>query len=255
MCIHSLFGTPSAKMPVQVRRRRRMPAGQISRLLFAVEGLVELQARAVQNSTSLEQSLAVLKEYKETQLSLDSKYLQLQEENRTRRQIRQQWQNEILQCAPLFGEIATDSLEEVITNNPSWSRKEFSWAYPEASKFLRTVSVATIQAILSCCTVRYYNPYLPIARGRFGGMELLEFATSEKSRVPVPEQLWEIMQRAPMDFHRSRTLCITDLSPAIAAILMASTPRCAPKPPSHVIFHRLCTHYDQDLWYQTSPLS
>jgi hypothetical protein len=93
------------------------------------------------------------------------------------------------------------------------------------------VSMTTIQAILSCCTVRYYNPYLPNGRGRFGGMELLKFPTCENNRIPVPEQLWEIMQRAPTDIFRSRTLCITDLSPAIAAILIASTPRCAAEPP------------------------
>lgn len=222
-----VFGTSIANMPLQVQRRRRVPARQISRLLSAVENLVELQAKAVQDSTSLKQNLVVLKDYKESQLSLDSKYLQRQDGNRTRRQIRQQWRNEILQCVPIFGETATDSLEEVITNNPLWSRKEFGWAYPQSFVFLGAVSVTTIQAILSSCTVRYYNPYLPIGRGRFGGMELLEFATSEKNRVPVPEQLWEIMQRAPVGLHRSRTLCITDLSPAIAAILIASTPRCA----------------------------
>jgi hypothetical protein len=205
----------------------------VSQLLLILERLIEEQVKHAHIISKQEEHLSALRKQREIQLILDPKYIQFQDSRQREREVKGQWRNEILKWNPLQNWPPDDDsrLCDIFSTDkaePLWATWHFRAAYPNTAKFLAKVTpTERSRSIVSCCSF-------------FRTGEIVEQWSSEKPnrgrRGPMVERMWNIVKRRivvdrPGEFGRakerlpSRLLCIVDISPAIAAILLASTPK------------------------------
>lgn len=221
------------------RRRPRVtrPSKNISRFLSAVNIIADQHAQRLEATTKLEEHLSALREYKKGQLELDPRHIKHQEVCERQREIRKQWLDEILPTRPIFeDQVLGGSLDGYLSNKTPWSGPEYSWAYPKTRAFLSEAEKSA-KSKLSSCTVWYYNPRRANNRRDPGGLEKIVPLRENGKRLSVPERLWSIIQQQKRaewrlggttemaNVVKSRTICAMDISPAVAAILLAITPR------------------------------
>jgi hypothetical protein len=208
----------------------------ISQPSLILERLVEGQVKHAHIISKQEQHLSALRKQREIQLMLDPKYIQFQESRQKSREIKAQWHNEILKWDPLQNWPPDDdrSLDDIFSPDPVeplWSTWQYRAAYPNTAKFLKkATSAEKSRSLVSCYsffrtgeTVEQWsseNPYVK-RRGRNVTMpERMWDIVKRRIVVDIPGGLGRVEERLP-----SRLLCIVDLSPIIAAILLASTPK------------------------------
>jgi hypothetical protein len=208
----------------------------ISQTLSILERLLEAQVKHAEIISKQEQHLSALRKQREVQLILDPAYIEFQESRRRKREIKGQWHDEILKWNPLQNWLPEDdrSLDDILSPvsvKQLWDNWQYRAAYPNTEKFLaRAISAEKSRSLVS-----YYSFF------RTG--ETVKQWSSEDPyiertgrKVPVPERMWNVIRRRiVVDRSRecgrvgerlpSRLLCIVDISPVIAAILLASTPR------------------------------
>ncbi len=207
------------------RRAASAKRHRVPRLLSAVEALVRLQTDLLRDTTSQERHLSSLRQFKETQLQLDPKYIEHQVTGRQRKEIRQQWENEILKCIDNILETpATSTLADAL-DKPFWLAWEYEKAYPLSFSFLiRAAENAKLR--LSSCRVCHYDPTLPNPKtgGQPGGLHWIVPCGAGSKRQTVADKLWEAVT-VGNGAMTPRTICIQDISPSVGAVLMATTPR------------------------------
>jgi hypothetical protein len=221
-------------MPMTGTRRPARASQGVSHVLSALERLVDQQVKHARIITKQEQHLAELREKREIQLLLDPKYTQFQDSRERKREINQQWHSEILEWDPLANWFPNDdrSLYEVFLGDPLWTTWQYQSAYPVTAKFLAKATYSEKSRSLV-----YYDSF-------FQSGEVVEQWNSERASAqetekkgPMPEKMWDMVRRRivvdkPDESGRtrerlpSRLLRIMDISPVVAAILLASTPKC-----------------------------
>jgi hypothetical protein len=225
-------------MPTTQTRRPTRASREVSRVLSALERLVDQQAKHVQLITKQEEHLSALRKQREIQLLLDPKYTQFQDGRERKREIRGQWHNEILEWDPLDNWPPDDdrSLYDIFSGKPLWTTWQYQAAYPHTAKFLAKATSSEKSR-----SVVYYDSF-------FRTGELVEQWSSEtpcaevtEKKGPMPERMWDVVKRRIVVDRSegsgrvgqrlpSRLLRIMDISPAVAAILLASTPTCVIPP-------------------------
>lgn len=222
------FGPPLTTHTMKVRRRAVTGRHtQTSRLLSAIETLIQLQSDQIENASSQGKHMADIKCLEETQLGLDDKYLEHLAKIKTKREIRSQWETEVLTSSDSFFEPPpTGSLQDVL-QTPFWLATEYAKAYPKSFSFL-SQAAENARLKLTSCRVCFYNPWLPSPNpnGHQGGLEWVFPRRSRKGeeRRSMADQLWEVVT-AGDGAQPPRTICVQDMSPSVGAVLMATTPR------------------------------
>ena len=204
-------------------------------LLSILERLIEAQVEHAHVIKKQEQHLAALREQREIQLILDPNYIQFQDSRRRKSEIEEQWHNEILRWDPLRDWPLNDDRNfcDILLPDSAklWTTWQYRAAYPNAAKFLaRATTAEKSRSIVSCSSF-------------FQNGEVVERWNSEDPyvkragmRVSMPERMWDIVKRRTLMNRRekfgrtgerlpSRLICVVDMSPAIAAILLESTPK------------------------------
>jgi hypothetical protein len=208
----------------------------VSQPLLILERLIEGQVKHAHIISKQEEHLSALRKQREIQLMLDPKYIQFQDNRQREREIKGQWRNEILKWDPLQNWPPDDdsSLCDIlspVTVEPLWAAWQFRAAYPNTAKFLaKATSSEKSRSLVSYCSF-------------FQTGEIVEQWRSEEpyaekmgKKVPMAERMWNVVKRRIVvdrsgEFGRgkervpSRLLCIIDISPVIAAILLTSTPK------------------------------
>ena len=224
-----------ATVPTTRTRPRGPTRGSqdIARVLSTLERLVEQQVKYMEVITKQEQHLSALRKQTDLQLLLDPKHTQFQDIRKNKWEIREQWHNEILEWDPLDNWPLDDnrSLNDILSVEQLWTTWQYQAAYPNTAKFLAKATSSEKSRSLV-----YHNLFFPTG-------ELVEQWSSEKpyaeereKKRPMPERMWDIVKRRmvvdrPEESGRvrerlpSRLLRIMDISPVVAAILLASTPK------------------------------
>lgn len=209
--------------------------------------------KIVQTLSKQEEHLSALRKQREIQLILDPRYIDFQDSRQRKREIERQWHDEILKWDPLTNWPPDDdrSLYEILSpfsidQEQPWTTWQYQAAYPKTANFLVQATSPPRgnqdipQYILSSVKksrsiVSYYS--------FFQTGDLVENWSSKDpytqklgKKLPIPERIWEIVRHRRVAGRASeaetageripsRLLCIVDLSPVIAAILLASTPK------------------------------
>jgi hypothetical protein len=218
------------------RTRPRGPARgsqDIARVLSALERLVEQQVKYTQVIAKQEQHLSALRKQTDLQLLLDPKHTQFQNTRKSKREIREQWHNEILEWDPLDNWLPDDdrSLRDILSGEQLWTTWQYQAAYPNAAKFLARATASEKPRSLVC-----YGSFFPTGEIVEQWSSERPYADARENKRPMTERMWNILKRR-MVVDRSegdskagkrlpsRVLRIMDISPAVAAILLASTPK------------------------------
>ncbi|KAH0565503.1 hypothetical protein GP486_001097 [Trichoglossum hirsutum] len=221
-------------MPTVRARSRRRTRG-LQHALSAIERLAEQQVQVI---IKQEQHLSALRKQREIQLLLDPKYVQFQDSRERKREIRRQWHDEILEWDPLDNwppEPLDDdrSLYDILSVGQLWTTWQYQAAYPNTAKFLEKSTLPGKSRSLVCC-----DSFFPTG-------EIVERWSSEtpdteeiEGRKPrsMPERMWDVVKRRIVvdkseisgnleERLPSRLLRIMDISPVVATILLASTPK------------------------------
>jgi hypothetical protein len=202
-------------------------------VLSTLERLVEQQVKHVQIITKQEQHLSALRKQREIQLLLDPEYMKFQDGRERKREIRGQWHNEILKWDPLENWPPDDdrSLYDVLSTEQLWKTWQYAAAYPNTEKFLRKATCSEKSRSLV-----YYDSFFPTGELVYQWSSEPTHAGDGGKKRSMPESMWDIVKRR-MVVERgdepgrvrerlpSRVLRIMDISPAVAAVLLASTPK------------------------------
>ena len=210
----------------------------ISQPLSILERLVEGQAKHTQIISKQEQHLSALRKQREIQLMLDPTYVQFQDSRQRKREIKGQWHNEILKWNPLQNWPPDDerSFHDIlppvsVEQLELWTTWQYRAAYPNTEKFLaKATYTEKSRSIVTCDS---FFPTGEIVEKWSSGEHYPE-RTGRK--VPMPVRMWDIVKRRIVVDRTgesgrvgkrlpSRLLCILDISPVIALILLASTPK------------------------------
>jgi hypothetical protein len=225
--VTTMAATPSQDMA-------RDSLGMSQPLMPILERLVEAQVKHAQILNKQEEHLAALREQREIQLRLDPNYIQFEESRQRRREIKGQWHDEILKWDPLMNWPADEdrSLYEIVSAEQLWTSWQYRAAYPNTAKFLaKATSAEKSRSTVSCHSflqngkmVEKWSSDDPYAK------------LPGRRRISMPERMWDIVKRRILvdrigefgpvgERLPSRLLCVVDISPVIAAILLASTPK------------------------------
>jgi hypothetical protein len=222
-------------MPTTRTRPRHPSRGSldISQVFSALERLVEQQVNHVQIITKQEQHLSALRKHKEIQLLLDPKHTQFQDSRERKREIRGQWHNEILKWDPLDNWTPDDnrSLYDILSVEQLWTTWQYKAAYPNTAKFLAKATSSEKSRSLV-----YYDSFFPTGELVQQWSSETPYAEERERKRTMPKRMWDIVKQR-MVVHRpkesgrvrerlpSRLLRIMDISPVVAAILLASSPK------------------------------
>jgi hypothetical protein len=175
-----------------------------------------------------EQHLSALRKQTDLQLLLDPKHTQFQDIRKSKREIREQWHNEILEWDPLDNWLPDDdrNLRDILSGEQLWTTWQYQAAYPNTAKFLAKATSSEKSRSLV-----YYDSFFPTG-------EKVKHWSSERPYADEREneRMWDILKRRmEVDIPEgdskaggrlpSRVLRIMDVSPVVAAILLASTPK------------------------------
>lgn len=222
-------------MPTTRTRPRHPSRGSpdISRVFSALERLVEQQVNHMQIITKQEQHLSALWKHKEIQLLLDPKYTQFQDSRERKREIRGQWHNEILKWDPLDNWTPDDnrSLYDILSIEQLWTTWQYKAAYPNTAKFLAKATSSEKSRSLV-----YYDSFFPTGELVQQWSSETSYAEERERKRTMPKRMWDIVkQRMVVDRPKesgrvrerlpSRLLRIMDISPVVAAIVLASSPK------------------------------
>jgi hypothetical protein len=208
----------------------------VSQLLAVLERLVEEQVKHVQIISKQEEHLSAIRNQREIQLHLDPTYTQFQESSERKREIRGQWHDEILRWNPL-GDWPLDDkrpLDDILSiKEPPelWTTWQYQAAYPNTAKFLAKATSAEKSR-----SVVYYDSFFQTGEKVEQWSSEDPYGTRTGKKVSMPERMWDIVKRRIVvgrpeetggvrERLPSRLLRIIDISPVIAAILLASTPK------------------------------
>lgn len=205
----------------------------IARALSALERLVEQQVKYMQVITKQEQHLSALRKQTDLRLLLDPKHTQFQDTRKSKREIREQWHNEILEWDPLDNWLPGDdrNLSNILLGEQLWTTWQYQAAYPNTAKFLAKATPSEKSRSLV-----YYDSFFPTGEIVEQWSSERPYAGERESKRPMAERMWEILKRRVVvdgpggdggagEHLPSRVLRITDVSPVVAAILLASTPK------------------------------
>ena len=225
-----------------VRTTRTRPRGPtrgsqgIARALSTLERLVEQQVKYMRVITKQEQHLSALRKQTDLQLLLDPKHTQFQDIRKSKQEIREQWHNEILEWDPLDNWLPDDdrNLCDILLGEQLWTTWQYQAAYPNTAKFLAKATSSEKSRSLV-----YYDSFFPTGEIVEQWSSERPYADERENRRPMIERMWDILKQRmvversegdskPGGRLPSRVLRIMDVSPAVAAILLASTPKWVP---------------------------
>ena len=222
--------TPTVR--AQPRRPTTRGSRGISRMLSVLERLVEQQTKHAQIITKQEQHLSALRKQREIQLLLDPKYTQFQDGRERKREIRGQW-HEILEWDPLNNLPQDDdrSLYDILSAEQLWTTWQYRAAYPNAAIFLAKATCSEKSRSLVC-----YDSFFPTGEIVEKWSSETPYAEERENRRLMPERMWDMVKRRMVadkpeesggvgERLPSRVLRIMDISPAVATVLLASTPK------------------------------
>jgi hypothetical protein len=245
-------------MPATQTQNSAQDGSDISQLfepLSILERLVEGQVKYAQILSKQEEHLSALRKQKDLQLILDPKYIEFQDSRQRKREIERQWHDEILKWNPLQNWPPDEdrSLYDILSpvsveQEQLWTTWQYQAAYPNTADFLAkaTSKPPRIQRIPKDILTSVKNSRSRVSYYSFlqtGEETVVEKWSSEDpvaeetgKKVPMPQRMWNIVQRRVVADRTgksgrvgerlpSRLLCIEDISPVVAAILLASTPR------------------------------
>jgi hypothetical protein len=245
-------------MPVTQTQNSAQDASDISQLfepLSILERLVEGQVQHAQILSKQEEHLSALQKQKDLQLILDPKYIEFQDSRQRKREIERQWHDEILMWDPLQDWPSDEdrSLYDILSpvsveQEQLWTTWQYQAAYPNTADFLAkaTSKPPRIQRIPKDVLTSVKNSRSRVSYYSFlqtGKETVVETWSSEDpvaeepgKKVPMPQRMWNTVQRRVVADRTgksgrvrerlpSRLLCIEDISPVVAAILLASTPK------------------------------
>jgi hypothetical protein len=207
-----------------------------SQLLAVLERLVKEQVKHVQIISKQEEHLAAIRSQRQIQLQLDPTYTEFQESSERKREIRGQWHDEILAWDP-SGDWPPDDnrrLDEIFSAEHSpalWTTWQYQAAYPNTAKFLAKATSAEKSR-----SVVYYDSFFQTGEKVEQWSSEDPYGTRTGKKVSMPERMWDSVKRrivvdrpeasgSVRERLPSRLLRIVDISPVIAAILLASTPK------------------------------
>jgi hypothetical protein len=218
------------------RTRPRGPtrsSQHIARVLSALERLVEQQVKYMQVVAKQEQHLSALRKQTDLQLLLDPKHTQFQDIRKSKREIREQWHNEILEWDPLDNWLPDDdrNLCDILLGEQLWTTWQYQAAYPNTAKFLAKATSSEKSRSLV-----YYDSFFPTGEIVERWSSERPYADERENKRPMTERMWDILKRRMVEERSegdskagerlpSRVLRIVDVSPVVAAILLASTPK------------------------------
>ncbi len=224
---------------VATTRTRPRPRGptrgspHITRVLSALERLVEQQVKYMQVVTKQEQHLSALRKQTDLQLLLDPKHTQFQDIRKSKQEIREQWHNEILEWDPLDNWLPDDdrNLRDILLGEQLWTTWQYQAAYPNAAKFLAKATSSEKSRSLV-----YYDSFFPTGEIVQQWSSERPYGDERENKKPMTERMWDILkqrmaaERSEGDSKAgerlpSRVLRIMDISPIVATILLASTPK------------------------------
>src|SRR2546421_615822 len=183
-----------ATVPTTRTRPRGPTRGSqdIARVLSALERLVEQQVKYMQVIAKQEQHLSALRKQTDLQLLLDPKHTKFQDIRKSKREIREQWHNEILEWDPLDNWLPDDdrNLCDILSGEQLWTTWQYQAAYPNTAKFLAKATFSEKSRSLV-----YYDSFFPTG-------EIVEQWSSERPYVderenkrPMTERMWDILKR------------------------------------------------------------
>jgi hypothetical protein len=208
----------------------------VSQLLSVLEHLVKEQVKHVQIISKQEEHLAAIRNQRQIQLQLDPTYTEFQESSERKREIRGQWHDEILKWNPLGDWLPDENrhLDDIfsIKEPPElWTTWQYQAAYPNTAKFLAKATSAEKSR-----SVVYYDSFFQTGEKVEQWSSEDPYGTRTGKKMTMPERMWDIVKRRMVvdrpgqsgnvrERLPSRLLRIVDISPVIATILLASTPK------------------------------
>jgi hypothetical protein len=219
-------------MPVRKTRLGvRSPAHcqEVLRVVKALERIVEGQASQTQLINSQLRELSALKKQGDLQFKLDGKLSRFEDDRKVKDDIRRIWDSEILRWDPEndWPEHEHRSLDKILISQHPWTTHEFRWAYPKTAEFLN----AALSSEKSLSTIQYES-FFPDGQLIGTWSCTTPHAVRGKNRKRMLADMWNHFKQhtfpAGADGRikvASRLLCVTDLSPIVATIMLASTPK------------------------------
>jgi hypothetical protein len=211
-------------------RRPTRSSQDVPQMLSALKRLLE---RQVEVTSKQEKHLSALRKHREIQQVLNPKYIEFQESGERKREIRGQWHNEILEWDPLSNWPPNDyrSLRDIFSAEQLWSTWQHQAAYPNTAKFLQKATFSEKSR-----SVVWYDSFFPTGERVEQWSSETPYILEKGHKRLMTERMWDIVKRrVVVDVSEesgrvgerlpSRLLRIMDLSPAIAVILLASTPK------------------------------
>ena len=202
---------------------------EVLRVVKALERIVEGQASQTQLINSQLLELSALKKQCDLQFKLDGKLSRFEDDRKVKDNIKRTWDSEILIWEPELDWPGHDyrSLDEILISQHPWTTHEFRWAYPKIAEFLNAApscekSLSTIQ----------YESFFP--NGQLIGTWSCTkpHAVRGKNRRLMLADMWSHIKQHTFPVGAdgrskvaSRLLCVTDISPIVLTILLASTPK------------------------------
>ena len=162
-------------------------------------------------------------------MQLDRKFSQFEEDCKKKTDLKKKWDNEIFQCDPLRIWQADEhlSLDDILTPGQLWSTSQFRWAYPKTAQFLEKAT-----AYEKSFSAIYCDTFL--SNGGIVGKWSYEkpHIVDKSKRKQMWTKMWNHVKRRTVpdeqggiDRITSQVLGILDISPVVATILLASTPK------------------------------
>ena|ERR1700761_4859915 len=211
------------------RQHRARDSRDMYRMLLALERIADQQAAQMEVIIRQQIDLSALKNQGEMQMQLDRKFSQFEEDCKKKTYLKRKWDNEIFKCDPFSIWHPDDemSLDDILAPDQLWSTPQFRWAYPKTAKFLEKATAYEKSFSAIYCDTFFSN-------GEIVGKWTYEkpHAVDKTKRKPMWIKMWNHVKRRTIsdeqggiDRIASQVLGILDISPIVATILLASTPK------------------------------
>jgi hypothetical protein len=202
---------------------------ELLRVVKALERIAEGQASQTQLVNGQLRELSALKKQGDLQFKLDGKLRRFEDDRKVKDDIRRTWDKEILRWDPELDwpEHEHRSLDEILISQRPWTNPEFRWAYPKTAEFLN----AALSCEKSLSTIQYES-FLPNGQLTSTWSCTTPHTVRGKNRKLMLADMWRHVKQHTFPVGAdgqsrvaSRLLCVTDISPIVAIILLASTPK------------------------------